>query len=661
MSVADMQAQQTIVIPGEICRDFERSSRLEWLETNHTGAFAMGTVAGVNTRRYHTLLMASLRPPGARYSLLPRLEERLRIENATFELATVQYPGVVQPHGFDLLEEFRLDPFPIWRYRAGNAQLEKTVCLLDQQQSVLIHYRCSHACDLDIRPLFAFRSDHSLTHRNPAARITAAVSKGALTIQPYDTLPALTLFHCGEFSSDGLWYFQHEYLRELDRGLDFREDLFSPGTVHLRLGPRESAWLLATLEPQRFHLLQASHIESILQAEAKRRRFERSEIFETRLCRALDQFRVRRFDSRHSLIAGYPWFADWSRDTLISLPAFTALGFPTKEIKSILQTLLDQRRCGLLPNRFSDQSAAPEYNSADASLWFFVAADHLLDSTHDRAFLQGVVFPAAEEILAWHFRGTSHSIRVDPADHLLSAGNADTQLTWMDARVSGRPVTPRHGKPVEINALWYNALKIAAKWAAALGQENKQRAYAAEAQTTLASFRQKFWNPAAGCLYDVLGPEKPDARIRPNQLFALALPFPLLEREQARSVVSIVQEKLLTPVGLRTLDPQDPHYCPRYQGPLPQLDAAYHQGTVWPWLIGPFIAAYLYAYGDSDQSIRFCRDIVARFEEQLTACCLGSLSEVYDAEPPHRPGGCPAQLWSVAQIALAWKRLAPIH
>jgi predicted glycogen debranching enzyme len=614
----------------------------------------------VNTRRYHALLLASLRPPTERYSILPRVEERVTVNGVAFELGAVQYPGTVQPHGFDLLEEFRLDPFPIWRYRAQNAIVEKTVCLLDRQQSVLLRYTSSQPCRLEVRLLLSFRDYHSLTHRNTAVRTNATEQSGAIAFTPYRDLPPLTVLHSGAFDAQSDWYLNQEYLRELDRGLDFREDLFSPGILAFDLAPGQAAWLIATLEPERFATPpDAAAIESVLESEAKRRRFPRATPFETSLSRALDQFRIRRFDDRPSLIAGYPWFTGWSRDTLIGLPALVAMGFPQEEAKEILQLLLDGRSQGLLPYRFPVREAPLEYNTADASLWLFIAADDLMDRTRDSAFLQSVLFPAAEDIIAWHFRGTGDRIRIDPADHLLAAGTPDTQLTWMDARVWGKPATPRNGKPVEINALWYNALKIAAKWAAMLGRNDRREAYEAAARETLHSFRENFWNAASECLYDVLRPEGPDARIRPNQLFALSLPFPLLERKQAQSVIRIVQKRLLTPMGIRTLDPADPAYCPRFEGTLPERDAAYHQGTVWPWLISPFVHAYLYACGESARRVGFCKKLLSRFEGQLTACCLGSLAEVYDAEPPQRPGGCPAQLWSVAQIALALQKVAP--
>ncbi len=654
MSVADLPDDLHFSIPQEVCRDFERSSRLEWLDTNHTGAYAMGTAAGVNTRRYHSLLIASLNPPADRYSILSRVEEQLTVGSQTFDLATAQYPGVVHPQGFRLLEEFRLRPFPTWRYRAGPATLLKTVCVLDHQQAVLVRYETSVPCRLEVRILLSFRDYHSLTHQNTHLKNEPVDQPGRLTLAPYSELPPVILFHSGNaFTRDGIWFLNHEYLRELDRGLDFREDLFSPGSIVFDAAPGQSAWFIATLDPARFESpLAESAVESIVKQEAARRE-------SSTLRRALDEFRVVRSDGKPSLLAGYPWFTDWSRDTLISLPALSAAGFPPGETKQILSMLLEARSQGLVPNRFSDTHSAPEYNTADATLWLFVAADHFVQTAKDLDTLRDILYPAALDILEWHYRGTHYNIHVDPSDRLLSAGGPGTQLTWMDAKVRGVPVTSRFGKAVEINALWYNAVKILARWSAILNLPEEQKRLDAEADIILASFRQTFWNEARGCLYDVVAPESRDGRIRPNQLFALSLPFPLLDREQARSVVSVVQKDLLTPVGIRTLEPGDPDYRPRFEGAPEERDSAYHQGTVWPWLIGPFLAAYIYAYGESQQTIAFCRTILIRVQCEWNTCCLGSLSEVYDAEAPYRPGGCPAQLWSVAQLIAAANRLYP--
>ncbi len=658
MSVADAPESIPLIVPKDVCRDFERASRLEWLDTNHTGAYAMGTVAGLNTRRYHALLISSLKPPADRYSILPRVEEVVTMDSANFELATVQYPGVVQPRGFQLLDEFRIDPFPEWRYNCNLGSVTKAVCLLDQQQAVLVRYRTTRSCTLTIRLLTSFRDYHSLAHRNSDISKKVDVTQGRISFAPYQQLPALSVFHCGAFQNDAEWFLRHQYLRELDRGLDFEEDLFSPGAITFQISAERDAWFLATLAPRpSASPFQDTDIDSMMAAERKRRQFDSSSQLESTLTRAVDQFRIHRYDGRPSLIAGYPWFTDWSRDILISLPALSATGFAPGETREILEMLISQRSEGLLPNRFLDKDSQPEYNTADASLWLFIAAKEYLDRTQDVTFLRDFLYPAALDIINWHQRGTKYGIHVDTGDHLLWAGEPGTQLTWMDARVQGSAVTPRVGKPVEINALWYNVLRIVAEWSAMLGFQQQAEDLTAEVAAMLASFLTAFWNKERNCLFDLVAGDSRDARVRPNQLFALSLPYPLLEPEDGRRVIDIVREKLLTPVGLRTLEPGDSAYRPRFEGPMAERDATYHQGTVWPWLIGPFVSAYLYSFGETPEPIRFCRELLNGFEQELLACCVGSLTEVYDAESPHHPGGCPAQLWSVAQLVMARRRL----
>jgi len=649
MSVADSTNGTPFLVSKEACRDFARSSKLEWLDTNHTGAFAMGTAAGVNTRRYHSLLIATLHPPADRLSVLSRVEETVTFSDKTYELAAAQYPGAVQPRGFELLEEFRADPFPCWRYNLDGVFVQKTVCLLEKEQSVLLCYRATQACQMRIRPMFSLRDYHSLAHQNSSLAATARFADGRCSFTPYADLPALTLLHAGKaFEPDPQWYRSNEYLRELERGLDFREDLYSPGSLSFEVPANTRVWLLASIEPDAWERkLDAASIDGIVAAEIKRRTFRNP------LVRALDQFRIVRENSRPSLIAGYPWFTDWSRDILISLPALSRAGFPPDETKAILKMLLEQRLHGLLPNRFCDQQGEVEYNTVDATLWFFVAAYDYVEQSGDTEFLSETLYPAALDILDWHNRGTAYNIKNDPFDNLLFAGIAGVQLTWMDAKIGGHVVTPRIGKPVEINALWYNALKITAKWAATLGRSADGAKFSAQANATRDSFQRKFWNEHTGCLFDVLGNGERDASIRPNQLFSISLPFPLLERERAQAVVNTVRQELMTPLGLRTLSANDGAYRGRFEGDMTARDSAYHQGTVWPWLTGPFISAYLYAFGSNPFGLAYCKGLLDGWEKELSACCLGSLSEVYDGDAPQRAGGCPAQLWSVAQFILA--------
>ncbi len=573
--------------------------------------------------------------------ILSRVEERVTLNDDRFELATVQYPGTVHPRGFELLESFTNESIPEWRYRLGEGWITKTVSLLDGQQSVLVQYVAGQSCRLDVRILVAFRDYHGLSHANQDLQTGVRVQAHEIELQPYSSLPALTIRHSGEFQPDAQWFLNHEYLRELERGLDFREDLFSPGGLWFELQPDTPVWFVATLEPDR-----------LPDGERKRRENVSPQSASSVLHRAFDQFRVTRADGQPSLLAGYPWFTDWSRDILISLPALTVAGFSDAEARQIITMLLEQRSQGILPNRFLDAKSEPEFNTADASLWFFVATRELLSRHPHMSFLRDTIFPAALDMLDWHNRGTHHNIHVDESDGLLWAGTPATQLTWMDARVDGVAVTPRFGKPVEINALWYNALRITAEWSGQVGDEENCEKLNGEADRALASFNELFWDEEKGYLYDVCRPDFRDASIRPNQLFAASLPHPCIDRKRAGRVIEAAERHLLTPVGLRTLAPEDPQFCPRFVGSMRERDRAYHQGTVWPWLVGPFISACLYAYDDGTKT-ESCREVVRQLEAELSACCLGSLSEVYDAQAPQNPGGCPAQLWSVAQLILA--------
>jgi len=580
--------------------DFPRSFDLEWLETDGTGAFAMGTVAGLNTRRYHALLVASLRPPTERYMLLSRVEDEALVGDRTFALYCVQYPGHLVDEGIQYLEEFRDEPCATWRYDLAGAKLERQVYLVPDRQAVVIRYRGDKALTLRIRPFLAYRDYHSLAHANAS---------------PYAGLPRLQFRAAGELTPDPKWYYNVEYLAELERGLDFREDQFTPGILTIDLQPGEWTPICASIDGT----------DAAEPPSSKR-----------------DPFIVRRFDSKPTIIAGYPWFTDWGRDTMISLPGLLIARRRVDEARDIIEGFLRFRNRGIIPNRFPDTGETPEYNTADATLWMFQAVRAWLGAGGDIAFLRDVFYPAAKEIIDCHRRGTGN-IGVDPSDALLSIG---PQLTWMDTQY-----TPRGGKPVEINALWHAALSLMREWAETL-DDAAAMDYGAEADHVRDSFRANFWNPGRGCLFDLLTPDGPVAQLRPNQIFAVSLPFGLLEQDQQQSIVRIVQRELLTSVGLRTLERSDPDYKPHYQGSPTERDAAYHQGTVWPWLLGPFIDAYLAAFGKTAANLIYCRELVVKLEaEAAQAGCLGSIAEIYDGDEPRHPRGCPAQAWSVAEIA----------
>ena len=595
--------------------DFAQSSQREWLETNGTGAFAMGTVAGVNTRRYHALLVASLRPPAERYVLLSRVEENIVTSSGTFSLACCQYPGALAAAGFELLTDFRAEPCSTWTYSLGGVILEKQVYLVPGRQAVVIRYRSSAAASLRVRLFLAYRDYHSLAHANSVLDPRADVSHGVVRVTPYAELPPLEIRSGGEFAPAPQWYYNIEYLTELERGLDFREDLFTPGVLELHLEPGQWAPFCAS-------------IDGTVATEPPPKQ---------------DHFIVRRFKGQPTIIAGYPWFTDWGRDTMISLPGLLiAPGF-LDAARAIIEGFLQSRSQGLIPNRFPDAGETPEYNTVDATLWMFQAVRAWLATGRDRAFLRDVFYPAAKEIIDWHRRGTLFDIGVDLEDHLLYTS---PKLTWMDTQF-----TPRAGKPVEINALWHGALSLMADWAQTLN-DPAETEYRAEADRVRDSFRARFWNTRRACLYDLLTPDGPVAQLRPNQIFAVSLPFGLLEPDQQRAVVRIVERELLTPVGLRTLERADPDYQPRYEGSPDQRDGAYHQGTVWPWLLGPFIDAYLAAFGKTQTTLDYCRSLVETLEaEAARRGCIGSIAEIYDGDEPRYPRGCPAQAWSVAEIA----------
>jgi len=649
---------QPIRIERAVCQDYAQSSRLEWLETDGAGGFAMGTVASVNTRRYHGLLVAALRPPVDRHVLLSRLEESISSGargQPDLELAVNQYPGVVAPQGYLRLIEFRLDPFPTWVWDVGEAHLERRLFLLPGESTVVIRWTCTRTRRLSVSPFLAFRGYHSLSHANGALDGSVVQERRSsalrLGIRPYAGLPGLSIHappDAAFTSNNACWYRDQEYLEELERGLDFREDVWRMGALQFEVGPEAPAFLVATLGNRTFG---AAALDALEEAEIIRRRPTTPDPIAARLERAAGQFLVRRADGRPTIIAGYPWFADWGRDTFIALPGLLLSRGKLDEARDVIRAFLGHLDRGLIPNRFPDRSEErPDYNTVDATLWLFQSVHAWLQAGGDPAFVRDEVYPAGKEILRWHQQGTRHGIGVDPADGLLASGEPGAQLTWMDARVGDRVITPRHGKPVEVNALWVNALRLMAQWGRSLGDTAAAATWLEAAEKAEASFGAAFWNASKECLYDVIGQDGPDASVRPNQLFAASLAFPLLSVERRRAMVRTVGAQLLTPLGLRTLSPGDANYIARYEGTLPGRDAAYHQGTVWPWLLGPFVRAYLSAFGRSPDVLATCRAFLRPLEESLQSGCLGQLSEVFDAEAPQRPGGAPAQAWSVAEL-----------
>ena len=644
---AELRAPPPIVVGRDACRDYARSSRLEWLETNGLGGFAMGTVSGAPTRRYHGLLVAALRPPVERHVLLSGLHEAIVAGGVEHPLFVTQYPGALHPQGWRSIAEFRLDPFPTWTFEAGGVRLEKRLFLVQGEDTAVVRYRTRGACRLRIGVFVAFRDYHALTHRNPALDGTVREEGSSVRLRPYASLPELRIHHGGaRVERGGDWYLNVEYQRELERGLDYREDLWRACTLEIDLHSGGETFLAATLGDRRVDAPQAAALE---RAERERRRTPYADPLVARLSAAADQFVVLRADGLPTIVAGYPWFTDWGRDTMISVPGLLVARGRLAEARDVVRGFLRHLDQGLVPNRFPDRGERPEYNTVDGTLWLFQAVHALEQARADPGFL-AEIHPAVREILSWHERGTHHGIRVDPADGLLVAGDAGTQLTWMDARVGDRVVTPRHGKPVEVNALWYNALRLAARWAGALGHRAEATSLAVRADRVAASFDAAFWDPERGHLADVIRPDGVDRRLRPNQLLAVSLPFSLLDPARRRSVVSAVERALATPYGPRTLAPGEPEYQPRYRGGPAERDGAYHQGVVWPWLVGPLVRARLAAFGRTRVNLDRGRAAVAPFSAHLEDACLGQVSEILEAEAPFLPAGAPAQAWSVAAL-----------
>jgi predicted glycogen debranching enzyme len=633
----------------------------EWLETNGLGGFASSTIIGLNTRRYHGLLVAATKAPVGRLVLLSKLEETLFIGQQAVDISTNRYPGVVHPWGFRYLKRFRLDPFPVFTYEVEGMEIEKTVFMIHGENSTVVQYelRTNHHAEapnnlrLEIRPLIAFRDYHSTTHENSALNPRVQDDPGRATVCPYQGLPALYLAHNAyQLQKTGDWYRNFNYDVERERGLDFAEDLFNPFVLRFDLRAHRYASMIASTEER-----DVTRAAEYQQAEITRRRNAMApcppeDSFVQALAAAADQYIVSRGDQK-TVIAGYHWFGDWGRDTMIALPGLTLPTGKYDVAQSILRTFAKHVDQGLLPNRFPDAGETPEYNTVDATLWFFEAARAYVNYAGDLEFVRDELYPVFADIIAWHVRGTRFGIKVYPSG-LLSSGEPGVQLTWMDAKVGDWVVTPRRGKPVEIQALWYNALCIMEDFARQFGDDEGQKRYCNMATVASWSFNRLFWNEKDGCLYDVVNGGTPDSSTRPNQIFAVSLPHSMLSMERARAVVHKVQEQLLTPVGLRTLAASDPQYRGRYTSGPTERDGAYHQGTVWPWLLGAFITAYVKVNGGDTEARRQAGEWLAPLQEHLSQAGLGHISEIFEGDPPHRPCGCIAQAWSVAEVLRAY-------
>jgi predicted glycogen debranching enzyme len=626
-------------LPGE---------ELEWLEADGLGGFASGTVSGVRTRRYHALLLTAAHPPAGRTVLVNGIEAWVETAAGHTDLSTQRYhPDVIHPRGFERMTAFIREPWPSWTFRLpdGSEITQELLVDPDSCDTLLRWRRISGAgpCALVVVPLLSGRDYHSLQSANPAFDFTPQVGGTAVgacvTWRPYPDRPATSALTTGTYRHAPDWYHHFLYAAEQARGLDCVEDLAAPGSFRFDLtGPEPGLMLLRAGEsaPVRVRALADRMVAAARVARAG-----------PDLRRSAGSYRVDR-GRGSTLVAGFPWFTDWGRDTFIALRGLLLATGDLAAAEAILNAWAGAVSAGMMPNRFPDVGEQPEYNSVDASLWYVVAVHDFLEASGAAgrgAGSEPALRAACLAILDGYAAGTRFGIRAE-ADGLIAAGQPGTQLTWMDAKVGDWVVTPRVGKPVEIQALWVNALHIAAtRW---------EPRFAAMESTARASFARRFPNPAGG-LFDVVdvdhGPGTHDAAVRPNQIFAVGgLPSPLLTGDDARSVVDAVEAGLLTPLGLRSLSPDDPAYVGRYGGDARARDGAYHQGTVWPWLLGPFVDAWLSVRGHSAAALAEGR---ARFlpplERHLGEAGLGHVSEVADGDAPHGPGGCPFQAWSLGE------------
>src|SRR5258705_942224 len=647
-----------IEIDQESCRNLESALSREWLETNGIGGFSSSTITGLNTRRYHGLLTAATKPPVGRLVLLSKLEETLIIDGRRYELSANQYPGVVYPEGFKYQTGFRLDPFPVFTYEVEGVRLEKRVFMVQGENTTVVQYevpvppegRTNVPIVLEVRPLIAFRDYHSTAHENGALNSNVESESGLTPIKPYSDLPALYLAHdAAQIDVNGCWYRNFQYAVEQERGLDFAEVLFSPCAFSFELNASAKISIIVSTERR-----DVAKADAYCRVEMERRdllsgKFEADKVISS-LTTAADQFIVAR-ERCKTVIAGYHWFGDWGRDTMIALPGLTLATGQPEVAKSILAEFAAHVDQGMLPNRFPDASETPEYNTVDATLWSFGAVRSLLQYTNDFEFVRANLYGVLTDIIEWHVKGTRYQIHAED-DGLLYSGEPGVQLTWMDAKVGDWVVTPRTGKAVEIQALWYNALRVMEDLAEKFGDKAHQKRYKTMAASARKTFNEQFWNEQTGCLYDVVNGGECDASIRPTQVLAISLTNSMVPKARAKSILRVVECELLTPRGLRTLSPNDSRYIGRYEGDPRSRDGSYHQGTVWPWLMGPFITAYVRTFG-VNVGRQFAIEWLSTFQDHLSEACLGQVSEIFDGDAPQTPRGCVAQAWSVAELLRA--------
>jgi len=647
-----------IRLGADFLSTYDEGIKKEWIIGNGLGGFASSTVINARTRTYHGLLVAAPQNYPGRYLLLSSLDEEISTSEETYKLATHKYPGIISPTGFNYLSEFFQNPFPTWTYHPGDLTVKKTVFMVRNSNTTCVLYDIESRREealLRIFPLVSSR-DFNITARAGYLSFTQEATPAGVELASSNGF-TFSLSSDLQYHPDPTWYYNLEYDAEKERGLNSEEDNFSPGYFESEIGLGNFRFFVAA-STRDISSLNLKQVDKLRTREANRQNLlvldsKLIDPFALKLTRATDTFVVRsHISDEDTVIAGYHWYSDWGRDTMISLPGLLLVPYRFEEARTILNYFARYCRRGLIPNTFPAFGGEPIYNTVDAPLWFIHSLSRYFAYTNDFLFLSDI-WDTVVNIIDHYFTGTDFGIGMD-SDYLIQHG---PQLTWMDAKIGEWAVTPRAGKACEINALWYNALKTASYLGTLLGEEVSP--YETLATGVVSSFENTFWNPETNCLFDLVykdetGNEVKDPAIRPNQIFAVSLPYTMLPPEKEKAVVDRVEKDLLTPFGLRTLSKDHPLYKGQYHGDALTRDTAYHNGTAWPWLLGAYVKAYRKVNNYSEDSMENMQTLLKGFDIQLETAGIGSISEVFDGDYPHSPGGCIAQAWSVAEILRAY-------
>jgi predicted glycogen debranching enzyme len=647
-----------IRLGADVLSTYDEGIKREWIIGNGLGGFASSTVIDARTRTYHGLLVAAPENYPGRYLLLSSLDEEISTNEESYKLATHKYSDAVSPTGFNYLSEFIVNPFPLWVYKPGDFTVKKTVFMVHNNNTTFVVYDIESRKEealLRICPLVSSR-DFNITARAGYLSFTQEATPTGVELASSNGF-TFSLSSDLRYYTDPTWYYNLEYDAEKERGLNSQEDNFSPGYFEGKLGLGNFRFFIAASTGD-ISSLTLRQVDKLRTKEANRQNLlvldsKLIKPFALKLTRATDTFIVKSHVSGEAtIIAGYHWYSDWGRDTMISLPGLLLVPHRFQEARTVLDYFARYCRRGLIPNTFPAFGGEPIYNTVDASLWFIHALSRYFAYTNDFLFLSDI-WDTVVNVIEYYHKGTDFGIGMD-SDYLIQQG---PQLTWMDAKVGEWAVTPRVGKACEISALWYNALKTASYLGVLIGEDVSQ--FETLAAGVASNYESAFWNPETNCLFDLLyrdeaGIQVKDPAIRPNQIFAVSLPYTMLSPEKEKAIVDIVEKELLTPFGLRTLSRDHPLYKGQYHGDAITRDTAYHNGTAWPWLIGSYVRAYMKVHNYSEESVENIRVLLEGFDTQLETAGIGSISEVFDGDYPHAPGGCIAQAWSVAEVLRAY-------